>query len=79
MRQVPLPHPSYPLVSLLIWCYSDFSKEEGGTYLVPGSHVDEQGNNRVTPQGGFEDLVPVRSKGTVLLRVIKRSSSGMHL
>lgn len=30
---VPLPHPSYPLVSLLIWCYSDFSKDEGGTYL----------------------------------------------
>lgn len=29
-----------------------------GTYLVPGSHVDEHGNNRVTPDGGFEGLVP---------------------
>ena len=25
---------------------------------VPGSHVDAQGNNRITPDGGFEDLVP---------------------
>jgi hypothetical protein len=29
---VPLPHPPYPLVSLLIWCYTDFSKENGGAF-----------------------------------------------
>ena len=25
---------------------------------VPGSHVTDEGNNRITPDGGFEDLVP---------------------
>ena len=44
---VPLPHPPYPLYCLIIWCYSDFSLEEGGTYIVPGSHIDAKGNNKV--------------------------------
>jgi len=54
---VPLPHPPYPLAVLIIWLFSDFSLENGGTYLVPGSHIDEQGNNLVRPGADFEKLV----------------------
>ena len=53
---VPLPHPPYPLYCLIIWCYSDFSLEEGGTYLIPGSHRDARGENKVRPETQFEAL-----------------------
>ena len=53
---VPLPHPPYPLYCLIIWCYSDFSLEEGGTYVVPGSHIDAKGNNKVRPGVAFEKM-----------------------
>ena len=35
---VPMPYPPFPFGSLIIWCYSDFSLANGGTYIVPGSH-----------------------------------------
>ena len=53
---VPLPHPPYPLYCLIIWCYSDFSLEEGGTYLIPGSHRDASGESKVRPETQFEAL-----------------------
>ena len=37
---VPLPHPPYPLACLIIYSYTNFSLEEGATYIVPGSHRD---------------------------------------
>lgn len=54
---VPLPHPPYPLAVLIIWLFSDFSLENGGTYLVPGTHIDEQGANHVRPEVEYEKLV----------------------
>jgi len=53
---VPLPHPPFPLAVLMIWLLSDFSYENGGTYVVPGSHIDEHGNNHVRPDVEFEKL-----------------------
>jgi len=57
---VPLPHPPYPLYCLIIWTYSEFGLEEGGTYIVPGSHRDAAGNNRVEPDAAFETLADGR-------------------
>jgi ectoine hydroxylase-related dioxygenase (phytanoyl-CoA dioxygenase family) len=57
---VPLPHPSYPLYCLIIWTYSEFSLEAGGTYVVPGSHRDAAGNNLVRPDSAFEELADER-------------------
>ncbi|MCZ6620051.1 MAG: phytanoyl-CoA dioxygenase family protein [Gammaproteobacteria bacterium] len=57
---VPLPHPPYPLYCLLIWLYTDFSLEEGGTYVVPGSHREASGRNCVTADVEYEQLVEGR-------------------
>lgn len=54
---VPLPHPPYPLAVLIIWTLSDFSLAEGGTFVVPGSHIDADGGNRVKQEAAFEKLV----------------------
>jgi ectoine hydroxylase-related dioxygenase (phytanoyl-CoA dioxygenase family) len=40
---MPMPYPPYPFGSLIIWCYSDFNRANGGTYIVPGSHRTESG------------------------------------
>lgn len=57
---VPLPHPPYPLYCLVIWTYSQFGLDEGGTYMVPGSHRDAAGNNLVRPDTAFERLADER-------------------
>lgn len=57
---VPLPHPPYPLYCLIIWLYTDFSLEEGGTYLVPGSHREASGQNKVRPEVAFEKMAEER-------------------
>lgn len=57
---VPLPHPPFPLYCLIIWLYTDFSLEEGGTYLVPGSHREASGRNKVRPDVAFEKLAEER-------------------
>lgn len=89
---VPLPHPPFPLYSLLIWLYSDFGLEEGGTYIVPGSHRDALGRNLVRPDTDYEQLALDRivaltaPAGTCLVtdsRVLhsggKRTSPGVRL
>ena len=53
---VPLPHPTYPVACLIIYTYTNFSLEEGATYVVPGSHRDASGNNLVTPTSPYEEL-----------------------
>ncbi len=57
---VPLPHPPYPLYCLIIWLYTDFSLEEGGTYIVPGSHREASGRNKVRPDVAFEKMAAER-------------------
>ena len=57
---VPLPHPPYPLYCLIIWLYTDFSLEEGGTYVVPGSHREASGRNKVRPDVEFEKMAEER-------------------
>lgn len=57
---VPLPHPSYPLYCLIIWTYSEFNLEAGGTYIVPGSHRDAAGHNLVRPDTAYEELADER-------------------
>lgn len=42
-------HPNAPMHCLIIWTLSEFSMPDGGTYMVPGSHRDAAGNNRVVP------------------------------
>jgi ectoine hydroxylase-related dioxygenase (phytanoyl-CoA dioxygenase family) len=57
---VPLPHPPFPLYCLLIWLYTDFGLEEGGTYIVPGSHRDALGRNLVRPDSDYARLAEER-------------------
>ncbi len=57
---VPLPHPPYPLYCLIIWTYSDFDLQSGGTYVVPGSHRNAAGENLVRPEVAFEALAQER-------------------
>jgi ectoine hydroxylase-related dioxygenase (phytanoyl-CoA dioxygenase family) len=57
---VPLPHPPFPLYGLIIWCYTDFDLDNGGTYIVPGSHRDAAGNNLVRPEVEYERLADGR-------------------
>jgi ectoine hydroxylase-related dioxygenase (phytanoyl-CoA dioxygenase family) len=57
---VPLPHPPFPLYCLLIWLYTDFGLEEGGTYIVPGSHRDALGRNLVRPDSNYAHLAEER-------------------
>lgn len=40
---LPMPYPPYPFGSLIIWCYTEFSRDNGSTYIVPGSHRTETG------------------------------------
>ena len=36
---VPLPYPPFPLVCQVIYLIDDFSQANGGTILVPRSHL----------------------------------------
>ena len=40
---MPFPYPQFPFGSLIIWCYTEFNLEAGGTYIVPGSHRTASG------------------------------------
>ena len=40
---MPFPYPPFPFGSLIIWCYTEFNLEAGGTYIVPGSHRTANG------------------------------------
>lgn len=59
---VPLPHPPYPLYSLVIWALSPFSLEEGATYVLPGSHRAPDGANLVHADIDFVEF----AKGKLL-------------
>ncbi|MCY3885933.1 MAG: phytanoyl-CoA dioxygenase family protein [Gammaproteobacteria bacterium] len=54
---MPLPYPPWPFGSLIIWCFSDFSLEEGATYIVPGSHRTSDGTTVFSVGVNLVDLV----------------------
>ena len=55
--EIPIDlHPSVPMKCLIIWTLSEFNLETGGTYMVPGSHRDAAGNNRVVPGIDYTEM-----------------------
>jgi ectoine hydroxylase-related dioxygenase (phytanoyl-CoA dioxygenase family) len=54
---MPMPYPPYPFGSLIIWCYSDFSLADGGTYIVPGSHRTVSGSTSFHDGADLLELV----------------------
>uniref|UniRef100_A0A7S0FZQ7 Phytanoyl-CoA dioxygenase family protein n=1 Tax=Pyrodinium bahamense TaxID=73915 RepID=A0A7S0FZQ7_9DINO len=64
---LPMPHPPYPLYANIIYMYSDFSLENGGTYVLPGSHADKTGANVVTPETDPHELIRRSPHGIVSL------------
>ena len=54
---MPMPYPPYPFGSLIIWCYTDFDLESGGTYVVPGSHRTASGTTSFQPSVDLLSLV----------------------
>lgn len=64
---IPMPHPPYPLYANIIFMYSDFSLENGGTYVLPASHADASGANIITPQTDPHELIRSSPQGIVSL------------
>ncbi len=54
---LPLPYPPFPFGSLIIWCFSDFSLENGATYIVPGSHRTSDGSTVFSVGANLMELV----------------------
>ncbi len=57
----PVPRPN--LVLATMWAVNDFSKENGGTLLVPGSHRWEEGRQAKPDEIAYAEM----SKGSVLV------------
>ena len=43
---IPLPKPHPPLACVALWALSDFDEENGGTRVVPGSHLYDHSPGR---------------------------------
>eukprot|EP01043_Picozoa_sp_COSAG02_P012120 COSAG02_NODE_461_length_21848_cov_235.681043_9_plen_439_part_00 len=55
--EIPIDlHANVPMKCLIIWTLSEFNLEMGGTYMVPGSHRDAAGSNRVVPSIDYTEL-----------------------
>ena len=55
--EIPIDlHANAPMKCLIIWTLSEFNLENGGTYIVPGSHRDAAGNNRVVPGIDYTEM-----------------------
>ena len=55
--EIPIDlQPNAPMKCLIIWTCSEFSQANGGTYMVPGSHRDAAGRNRVLPGEDHTEL-----------------------
>ncbi|MXW54076.1 MAG: phytanoyl-CoA dioxygenase family protein [Gammaproteobacteria bacterium] len=54
---LPLPYPPFPFGSLIIWCFTEFSLDNGATYIVPGSHRSSDGTTVFSVGANLVDLV----------------------
>ncbi|XOV86138.1 MAG: phytanoyl-CoA dioxygenase family protein [Pseudomonadota bacterium] len=61
---MPEPLPDFPVASNMMWVMDDFSRESGGTLVIPGSH-----KKRVHPSPGtIKMAVPISApKGSVIV------------
>ena len=53
----PLPHPPFPTHSNIIYMYTPWSLENGGTYVIPGTATDGHGNNIITEDTDAEEFL----------------------
>jgi len=60
----PVPRPHQPLVMNVMWAFDDFTKANGATRLLPGSH---RGDAQTPPEGDF--VYAEMPAGSVMLYV----------
>jgi ectoine hydroxylase-related dioxygenase (phytanoyl-CoA dioxygenase family) len=63
--QIPLPKPHVPIVCNTMWALTDFTEENGGTRIIPGTHKADR-----SPQFGEEHpgaIAVEMAKGSILV------------
>lgn len=69
--RVPAPYPDAPLLLTSLWMLTPFTRENGGTVLVPGSHKagnNPTGDNSLVPGTSHPSEIQAEGKpGSVLL------------
>jgi ectoine hydroxylase-related dioxygenase (phytanoyl-CoA dioxygenase family) len=64
-QHIPLPRPHVPIVCNTMWAITDFTKENGATRLVPGSH---QSTDFPPPFGDIDGAISAEMpRGSVLV------------
>ena len=63
----PLPHPPFPTHAHIIYMYTPWGLEEGGTYVIPGSATDEHGMPAIVPGMDAEEYLANHPTGIVAL------------
>jgi len=63
----PLPHPPFPTQANIIYMYTPWSLENGGTYVIPGSATDGYGNNILTEDTDADEFLRNHKYGIVAL------------
>lgn len=63
----PLPHPPFPTQANIIYMYTPWSLENGGTYVIPGSATDGHGNILLTEDTDADEFVRNHKYGIVAL------------
>ncbi len=59
--RIPAPYPDFPVQLSSLWMISDFTEENGGTWIVPGSH---RASNNPTGDMGIPLFEPYRTEMT---------------
>jgi ectoine hydroxylase-related dioxygenase (phytanoyl-CoA dioxygenase family) len=63
---IPLPRPHVPIICNTMWAITDFTKENGATRLIPGSHKWDKAPN---PLEQYDSIPAEMTKGSVLVWV----------